>query len=412
MKPQTTNYDLFKISHYVLIIGSFIGSISCGSNCNDFGLKNVATNEYDGDWEFYSFGNMDTSDCFLCARWWQSDETLKVFELLVPCLPENANGSISLNYFYSPSDTSNGNIAYGWERHTKDECKSFNITTSAISGGQTMYNSTAGKTNVYAPTIQIPPEYSNAPIILRFAPNYPEDKIFCIGRLDIEFQTVPMPTSAPKPKESSPTEIIELLRSSKITQTSENNNRWTSLWIITVAVVVILLLIFGYVGLLWYCSRRQKRGVARPDKPENNGTDVRRNQLVNHHGDVNDEMVYNGDPKYYSIEDGEVKIYALPYQEMFNNRDSHETVDRKAANKSKKTLKNNHLKNIQHTNKSFEQIDKAKRNGKMVNEASIKEENEYSKTIFTEKKEAVVFCDRGPRYINYKITGHTSSWKA
>ncbi|XP_071852114.1 uncharacterized protein [Apostichopus japonicus] len=156
-----------------------------------------------------------------------------------------------------------------------------------------------------------------------------------------DIQTVPMPTSG------------------------------TSFWIITVAVVAILLLVLGSVGLLWYRSGRQKGGVARPDKPENNGTDVRGNQLVNHHGDVNNEMVF-GDPIYYSVEDGEVKIptYALPDQEMFNNRDSYEP------------------------------------------EASMRDEHEYSKTIFTEKKEAVVFCDRGPQYINYKITGHTAIKKA
>ncbi|XP_071837651.1 uncharacterized protein [Apostichopus japonicus] len=196
----------------------------------------------------------------------------------------------------------------------------------------------------------------------------------------------------------------------------ENKNGGTNLWIIIVAVVVILLLVLVFVGLLWYRSRRQKGRAAHPDKVDKNGTDVRGNQLVNHHGDVNDETVYNGDPKYYSIEDGEVKIptYDLPDQEMFNNPDSYETVDKKATIKSKETLKNNHLKNIQQTNKSFEQIDKNKvtvenANGKMVDEASMREDNEYSRKIFTEEKEAVVFCDRRPQYINYKITGHTSS---
>ncbi|PIK46382.1 hypothetical protein BSL78_16753 [Apostichopus japonicus] len=430
MKPQITNYDLFKISHYVLLLGSFIGSISCGSNCNDFGLKNVATNEYDGDWEFYSFGNMDTTDCFLCARW-QSDE-LKIFELLVPCLPEDATRLISLNYFYSPSETLNGNVAYEFLIHEIDYCKSFNAETSTISGGQAMYNSTAEKTGVLKKLQRISPEKSNASIILRLEATYPEDTIFCIEKIDIDVETVPMPTSATVsessgPKESSPTEITEHRSTSKITQTSnsdqtvpatsekhsliglsstvnteelrtveqrreedENNNGWTSLWIITVAVVVILLLVLGSVGLLWYRSRRQKGGVARPDKPENNGTDVRGNQLVITIV-CKYEMVYNGDPKYYTIEDGEVKTYALPYEEMFNNRDSHETVDKKAAVKSKKTLKTDHLQNSQHTNNSFEQIDKTKgvvenANDKMVDEAPMRDKNEYSKTIFTERK--------------------------
>ncbi|XP_071836717.1 uncharacterized protein [Apostichopus japonicus] len=226
-----------------------------------------------------------------------------------------------------------------------------------------------------------------------------------------------MPTSATisessRPKESSPTEITQASDSDE----TENDNDGTSLWIVIVAVVVILFLVLGFVGLLWYRSRRQRGGVAHPDKVENNGTDVRGNQLVNPHGDVNDEIVYSDDPKYYSIEDGEAKIptYALPDQEMFNNSDSYETVDKKAKTKSKETLENDHLKNFQHTNKSFEQIDKNKgivenANGKMVDEASMREDNEYSRKIFTEDKEAVVFCDRKPQYINYKITGHTSS---
>ncbi|PIK37795.1 hypothetical protein BSL78_25371 [Apostichopus japonicus] len=120
--------------------------------------------------------------------------------------------------------------------------------------------------------------------------------------------------------------------------------------------------------------------------------------------------------KYYSVEDGEVKIptYALPDLEICNNHNSYETVDKKATTKSKETLDNDHLKHFQHTNKSFEQIDKnkgivANANGKMVDEASMREDNESSRKIFTEEKEAVVFCDRGPQYINYKVTGHTSS---
>ncbi|XP_071849335.1 uncharacterized protein [Apostichopus japonicus] len=195
------------------------------------------------------------------------------------------------------------------------------------------------------------------------------------------------------PKESSPTEIIGLPRTSKITQTSdktENDNGGTSLWIVIVVDVVILFLVLGFVGLLWYRSRRQGGGVAHPDKVENNGTDVRGNQLVNHHGDVNDEMVYNGDPKYYSIKDGEVKIptYALPDQEMFNNPDSYETVDKKATTQSKEDLESDHLNHFQHTNKSFEQIDKNKEivanaNGNMIDEASMREDNEYSRKIFT-----------------------------
>ncbi|XP_071837254.1 uncharacterized protein [Apostichopus japonicus] len=89
--------------------------------------------------------------------------------------------------------------------------------------------------------------------------------------------------------------------------TKETNNGGTSLWIVIVAVAVILLLVLAFVGLLWYRSRRQKGGTAHPDKQDNNRTGVRGNQPANHHGDVNNEMVYNGDPKYYSIEDGEVK---------------------------------------------------------------------------------------------------------
>ncbi|PIK35972.1 hypothetical protein BSL78_27197, partial [Apostichopus japonicus] len=141
-----------------------------------------------------------------------------------------------------------------------------------------------------------------------------------------------------------------------------NDNDGTSLWIVIVAVVVILLLVLGFVGLLWYRSRRQRGGVAHPDKVENNETDVRGNQLVNPHGDVNDEIVYSGDPKYYSIEDGEAKIptYALPDQEMFNNPDSYETVDKKATTKSKETLENYHLKNSNIQINRFEQIDKNK----------------------------------------------------
>ncbi|XP_071847355.1 uncharacterized protein [Apostichopus japonicus] len=337
MKPQTTNFDLFKISHYVLLLGSCIASISCGSDCNDFGLKNIATNEYDGDWEFYSFGNMDTRDCFLCARW-QSDE-LKIFELLVPCLPEDATRLISLYYFYSPSETLDGNVVYEFLIHEIDYCKSFNAETSAISGGQAMYNSTAEKTGVLKILQRISPEKSNASIIVRLKATYPEDTIFCIEKIDIDVQTVPMPTSATVsessgPKESSPTEITELRSTSKMTQTSnsdqtvpatsekhsligltstmnteelrtveqrreedENSNDGTSLWIIIVAIVIILFLVLGFAGLLWCHSRRQKGEATHPDELENNGTNV----SGNHHGDVDDQMVYN--PVYETKDD-------------------------------------------------------------------------------------------------------------
>ncbi|XP_071836716.1 uncharacterized protein [Apostichopus japonicus] len=165
MKPQTTNYDLFRISGvYVLLLGSCIASISCGSGCNDFGLKNIARDKYDGDWEFYSFVSMDISGCFLCARW-QSNER-KTFELLFPCLPEDVTGFINLNYFYSPSDTRMGNTAFSWQRDSNDECKTLNRSTSTISGGQAMYNSNAGVTHAPPIRIQLLPENSIAPVCI------------------------------------------------------------------------------------------------------------------------------------------------------------------------------------------------------------------------------------------------------
>ncbi|PIK35973.1 hypothetical protein BSL78_27198 [Apostichopus japonicus] len=226
MKPQTTNYDFFRISRYVLLLGSCIASISCGSGCNDFGLKNIARDAFDGDWEFYSFVSMVDAS-YVPDGNLRRGRHLNYFSLS----PGRCYWIYKSELFLQPSTTTMVNTAFAWQRFTDDECQSFNGVTSAVSGGQATYNSTAGVTHGPLIRIQVLPEYSNAPINLRISTTYPEDTIFCIEGFDTDIPIVSMPTSATisessGPKESSPTEIIELPRTSKTTQTSDKTGTY------------------------------------------------------------------------------------------------------------------------------------------------------------------------------------------